>query len=58
MSWSFLYFSGPGFFGVVALVFLLAMLAGLPMFLLQLFSGEKWKFFNREPDEAIYNKNR
>lgn len=58
MSWIFLFLSDSGFFGLILAVLFLSMLAGLPMFLLQLFSGGKWKFFGLEPGEAIYDKDR
>lgn len=52
---------GSGFFGFLLFlfaVFILGMIVGFPMFLLQFFSGEKFKFFGLEPGEPIYDKNR
>lgn len=58
MSGFLLFLFDPNFLGFALLVLLLSMLAGLPMFLLQLFSGEKFKFFGLQPGEPIYDANR
>ncbi len=58
MSGLLFFLGDPGFFGLIFLVLLLSILVGLPMFLLQLFSGEKIKFFGLKPGEPIYDANR
>ena len=58
MSGLLFFLGDPGFFGLIVLILLLSTLIGLPMFLLQLFSGEKIKFFGLKPGEPIYDANR
>lgn len=58
MSGLLFFLGDPGFFGLIVFLLLLSMLVGLPLFLLQLLSGERIKFFGLQPGEPIYDANR
>ena len=61
MSWVILFTPDAGFGGIIAFLFILAVISfpiGAFMCLLQLFSGEKIKFFGLKPGEPIYDATR